>query len=160
MIAMSRRELERLEVVHRVAGRRIKQGAAAYMLGLSVRQVKRLAGAHRQDGAAGLGRASVGASNAERNLTRLRESLIEHSPLPPHQIYAMPVEEDDLESAAARYAGTLQHMSTSPVRHRCSTSPTWDSAAGAATDLDRRANISSGQSGSIGCDWGPTGRGA
>ncbi len=60
---MSRRELERLEVVQRVAGRRIKQGDAAYMLGLSVRQVKRLLGAYRQDGAAGFGRASVGASD-------------------------------------------------------------------------------------------------
>jgi transposase len=51
---MSRRELERLEVVHRVAGRQIKEGDAARMLGLSVRQVKRLMRGYRQDGAAGL----------------------------------------------------------------------------------------------------------
>lgn len=36
------------------------------------------------------------AADAERNLTHLRESLIEHAPLPPRQVYAMPVEEDDL----------------------------------------------------------------
>jgi transposase len=54
VITMSRRELERLEVVQRVAGRQIKQGDAACMLKLSVRQVKRLIRGYRQDGAAGL----------------------------------------------------------------------------------------------------------
>ena len=52
--------------------------------------------------------------DAERNLTHLRESLLEHAPLPPRQIYPMPVEEDDLESAAASYAITLQHIAGSP----------------------------------------------
>jgi 6-phosphogluconolactonase len=54
------------------------------------------------------------AGDAERNLTHLRESLLERAPLPPHQIYAMPVEEDDLASAAASYARTLQHLAGSP----------------------------------------------
>src|SRR5215510_2481308 len=36
----------------------------------------------------------------DRNLTHLRESLLEHSPLPAEQIYAMPVEQADIESAA------------------------------------------------------------
>ncbi len=38
----------------------------------------------------------------DRNLTHLRESLLEHAPLRPEQIYAMPVESADLEAAAAQ----------------------------------------------------------
>ena len=44
----------------------------------------------------------------DRNLTHLRESLLEHAPLRPEQILAMPVEAGDLERAAAEYAQTLQ----------------------------------------------------
>jgi 6-phosphogluconolactonase len=50
----------------------------------------------------------------DRNLTHLRESLLEHAPLPPEQIHAMPVEEDDLEAAAASYARLLQQLAGSP----------------------------------------------
>src|SRR6516162_7520650 len=46
----------------------------------------------------------------DRNLTHLRESLLEHAPLPPGQIYAMPVEEADIEGAARNYARTLQQI--------------------------------------------------
>src|SRR5450755_4023911 len=54
------------------------------------------------------------AGDPDRNLTHLRESLLAHAPLPPGQIYAMPVEENDLEAAAASYAKTLQQISGSP----------------------------------------------
>ena len=54
------------------------------------------------------------AGNPDRNLTHLRESLLSHAPLPPEQIYAMPVEESDLESAAAGYARTLRQIAGSP----------------------------------------------
>lgn len=50
----------------------------------------------------------------DRNLTHLRESLIEHAPLPPEQIYAMPVEAEDLEAAAESYARLLQQIAGSP----------------------------------------------
>jgi 6-phosphogluconolactonase len=50
----------------------------------------------------------------DRNLTHLRESLLQHSPLRPEQIYAMPVEEKDLAAAAARYALTLKKIAGSP----------------------------------------------
>jgi 6-phosphogluconolactonase len=50
----------------------------------------------------------------DRNLTQLKESLIEHAPLPPEQIHAMPVEEQDLEAAAANYARLLQQIAGSP----------------------------------------------
>lgn len=54
------------------------------------------------------------AGDPDRNLTRLRESLLSHAPLPPEQIHAMPVEESDLEAAAAVYARTLQQIAGSP----------------------------------------------
>ena len=54
------------------------------------------------------------AGHPDRNLTHLRESLLEHAPLPPEQIYAMPVESPDLEAAARRYALMLQEIAGSP----------------------------------------------
>jgi len=50
----------------------------------------------------------------DRNLTHLRESLLDHAPLPPEQIYAMPVESVDLDAAAAKYAETLRQIAGSP----------------------------------------------
>ena len=54
------------------------------------------------------------AGDPDRNLTHLRESLLEHAPLPPQQIYAMPVESPDLQAGAAQYARTLQDIAGSP----------------------------------------------
>ncbi|MEI7534903.1 MAG: 6-phosphogluconolactonase [Verrucomicrobiae bacterium] len=53
------------------------------------------------------------AGDADRNLTHLRESLA-HAPLRGEQIHAMPVEENDLEVAAAKYARTLAQLTSSP----------------------------------------------
>src|SRR5262249_46647562 len=54
------------------------------------------------------------AGDPDRNLTHLRESLLEHAPLRPEQIHAMPVESIDLEAAAKRYALALQEIAGSP----------------------------------------------
>ena len=54
------------------------------------------------------------AGDADRNLTHLRASLLEHAPLPAGQIYAMPVEMPDLEAAAAKYAAELQRIAGTP----------------------------------------------
>ncbi len=54
------------------------------------------------------------AGDPDRNLTHLRESLLEHAPLPVEQIYAMPVEEADIEGAARSYARTLQQIAGTP----------------------------------------------
>ena len=54
------------------------------------------------------------AGHPDRNLTHLRESLIEQARLQPEQVYAMPVESPDLEAAAARYAVTLSEIAGSP----------------------------------------------
>src|SRR5437667_2915220 len=52
--------------------------------------------------------------DADRNLTHLRASLLEHAPLPPAQLYAMPVEIPDLQSAAAKYAAELERIAGEP----------------------------------------------
>jgi len=54
------------------------------------------------------------AGHPDRNLTHLRESLLEHAPLPPGQLHAMPVESPDLAEAATRYAHTLRELAGSP----------------------------------------------
>jgi 6-phosphogluconolactonase len=54
------------------------------------------------------------ANDPDRNLTHLRESLLAQGPLPAEHIYAMPVEEDDGQSSAARYAETLRRLAGSP----------------------------------------------
>jgi 6-phosphogluconolactonase len=51
----------------------------------------------------------------DRNLTHLRESLLDHAPLPPGQVYAMPVNAPDLEVAALQYAATLRGIGGSPL---------------------------------------------
>lgn len=54
ILQMSTKELDRLEVMKRLEEKRLKQKEAAQMLGLGVRQVKRLLRAYRRDGASGL----------------------------------------------------------------------------------------------------------
>ena len=50
-----------------------------------------------------------------RNLTHLRESLLEHAPLRPEQIHAMSVETADLQAAATQYALALREIAGSPT---------------------------------------------
>ena len=54
------------------------------------------------------------AGHPDRNLTQLRASLLEHAPIRPDQIHAMPVESPDLEAAAAQYALTLRELAGFP----------------------------------------------
>jgi 6-phosphogluconolactonase len=54
------------------------------------------------------------AGDPDRNLTHLRASLLEHAPLPPEHLHAMPVEEADLEAAARSYARTLEQLAGTP----------------------------------------------
>jgi 6-phosphogluconolactonase len=54
------------------------------------------------------------AGHADRNLTHLCKSLLEQAPLRPEQIYALPVEEKDLNAAAASYSRTLQEIAGAP----------------------------------------------
>jgi 6-phosphogluconolactonase len=52
--------------------------------------------------------------DSDRNLTHLKESLLEQAPLPPEQIHRMPVESSDLGAACAQYAHTLEKIAGSP----------------------------------------------
>lgn len=54
------------------------------------------------------------AGHPDRNLTHLRASLLDHTPLRAERIHAMPVEAPDLEAAAAQYAQTLRQIAGSP----------------------------------------------
>ena len=54
------------------------------------------------------------AGDPERNLTNLRESLLEGARLPPDHVHAMPVDAPDLDAAAAQYALALREIAGSP----------------------------------------------
>jgi len=50
----------------------------------------------------------------DRNLTHIGQSLLGCAALPPGHLHAMPVEEPDLEAAAARYARELEAVAGTP----------------------------------------------
>jgi 6-phosphogluconolactonase len=52
--------------------------------------------------------------NPDRNLTHLRDSLLDHAPLAPDHMHPMAVEAADLDRAAAQYARTLHEVAGSP----------------------------------------------
>jgi 6-phosphogluconolactonase len=54
------------------------------------------------------------AADPDRNLARLRESLLDHAPLPADHIHAMPVEAADLARAADQYAQAMRDLAGSP----------------------------------------------
>ena len=54
------------------------------------------------------------AGDPDRNLTHLRETLLQHAPIDPSHIYAMPVEEPDSQAAAAQYAKTIEKLAGVP----------------------------------------------
>jgi 6-phosphogluconolactonase len=51
----------------------------------------------------------------DRNLTHLRESLLQHVPIRPEHVHAMPVESPDLQAAARQYAQGLQQVAGAPA---------------------------------------------
>lgn len=54
------------------------------------------------------------AGDPDRNLTHLRETLLQNAPIEPSNIHAMPVETLDSQAAAADYARTLEELAGSP----------------------------------------------
>lgn len=77
LVAMSAKERERLVVIRAVGEGRLKQGAAAERLGVSVRQVKRLVRAWRGAGAAGLVSKRRGKPSVRRIDERTRQCWID-----------------------------------------------------------------------------------
>ena len=55
------------------------------------------------------------AGDKDRNLTHMHASLLDPTPIPPGQIYPMPVEDEDLAGACARYAATLDSLAGTPA---------------------------------------------
>lgn len=56
------------------------------------------------------------AGHADRNLTHLRESLLDRTPIRPEQIHAMAVESTDLQAAAKQYASLLAQVAGTPPK--------------------------------------------
>ena len=54
------------------------------------------------------------AGDPDRNLTHLRETLLQNAPIEPSHIYAMPVEEPDSQAGAAEYARTIETLAGVP----------------------------------------------
>ena len=63
MISMSRKEIKRLHIIHQALDRRITQGAAAELIGLSDRQIRRLIKRIRTEGDEGICHKSRGKSS-------------------------------------------------------------------------------------------------
>lgn len=53
--------------------------------------------------------------HGDRNLTQLEEALLGPTPLASDQLHPMPVDDDDLEAAADRYARVLTDLAGSPA---------------------------------------------
>src|SRR5260221_2192795 len=77
LVAMSKREMERLEVVRRVAEGRLTQAKAGKFIGLSERQVRRLCAAFEERGPAGLVSGKRGPPSHRRVPDELRSRAIE-----------------------------------------------------------------------------------
>jgi 6-phosphogluconolactonase len=54
------------------------------------------------------------AADPDRNLTHIRETLIDQAPVRPENLHPMPVESSDLAEAAREYAGTLAVIAGTP----------------------------------------------
>jgi transposase len=73
LLTMSQRELTRLEVMQRLKEKRLRQEEAANMLGLSVRQIKRLYQAYKREGAKGL----ISGRRGKASHNRLAEQVVQ-----------------------------------------------------------------------------------
>ena len=56
----------------------------------------------------------VAATDPARNLARLRMSLLSRAAIPGDHVHAMPVDDANLDAAAAQYAATLERVAGSP----------------------------------------------
>ena len=73
---MSYEELDRVGVIERVIEKRLTQGEAARMLGLTIRQVRRLRRAYEQDGARALASKHRGRPSNRRLPSELRREAL------------------------------------------------------------------------------------
>ena len=76
LVTMSRKEIDRAGVVARIAERRLTQVHGAEMLGLSVRQMRRLCRLYEAQGAAGLVSRRRGKPSNRKHADAFRESAL------------------------------------------------------------------------------------
>ena len=84
LVSMSRKEIDRLDVIRRVVERRLTQVKAAQLLGLGTRQVGRLCAAYERHGPAGLVSQQRGKASNRRLSEALQARALERSPTFPH----------------------------------------------------------------------------
>jgi transposase len=77
LLSMSDKEITRLEVMQRIKDKRLRQKEAAWMLGLSVRQIKRLYRAYKARGAKGLISARRGKPSNHRLDERVEQQALD-----------------------------------------------------------------------------------
>lgn len=77
MIMLRQRELMRLHVIHKVVQGELRQTAAAELVSLSERQVRRIVKRIREEGGKGIGHKSRGRESVRKTPTKLRERIIE-----------------------------------------------------------------------------------
>lgn len=93
LLQMSAKEITRLEAIQRIKDKRLTQKEAGRMLGISVRQVKRLYQAYRKQGAKGLvsqrrGKASnnrLDAGIVQQALDLIKEKYTDFGPTLAHE---------------------------------------------------------------------------
>jgi len=76
-VTLTREEQKRLVLAMELDARRVKAGEAAVVLGLSIRQVRRVLAAYRKKGAAGLAHGNRGRSSPHRLPLDTRERILE-----------------------------------------------------------------------------------
>lgn len=77
MIMLRQRELMRLHVIHKVVQGELRQTAAAELMSLSERQVRRIVNRIREEGDKGIGHRSRGKQSVRKTPKKLRERIIE-----------------------------------------------------------------------------------
>ena len=75
-ITMSHSEIDRLEVIQKAVGKRIKQSKAAQLLGISPRQVRRLVRDYKKQGAKGLVSKKRGISSNRRSEASFKRKIL------------------------------------------------------------------------------------
>ena len=76
LVTMSSREIDRGELIRRVRAKEIKQAKAAALMGLSVRQVKRMCRRFKDDGLAGLASRKRGRPSNRKLSTEVKDQVV------------------------------------------------------------------------------------
>src|SRR3954451_10390453 len=76
LVTMSAKEIDRAELIRRVHTKELKQAKAAALMGLSVRQVKRMCRRFKDDGLAGLASRKRGRPSNRKLSTEVKDQVV------------------------------------------------------------------------------------